>query len=142
MAASMMMNAHSPIPAKNEEPWNENCDPKYQIPRNTKSTAAMPAMVISTLNPAIETHQNIICIPFYKSFSAKSQSRLTTFAGSLKRMSCNLCRKHSFGSGAISNSCRHEELTGNGFDLKAHLQDRFMLQGWEKDFSKKMEVLN
>jgi hypothetical protein len=53
-----------------------------------------------------------------------------------------LCWKHSIGSGAISNSCRHEALTGIGFDIKAHLQDRFMLQGWEKDFSKNTEVLS
>ena len=50
--------------------------------------------------------------------------------------------KHSVGSSAISNGCRHGAVTGNSFDLKIHLQDRFMLQGREKIFSINTEVLN
>ncbi|MCL4337693.1 MAG: hypothetical protein M1129_05235 [Candidatus Thermoplasmatota archaeon] len=52
------------------------------------------------------------------------------------------CRKHSFGSGAISNSCRHGTVTGFSSDHSEHGQDRLMLQDWEKDFSTNTEVLN
>ena len=114
MAANIIINAHSPIPAKKEEPWKENWEPKYQIPRNTKRTAAIPAIVTSILNPGIETHLFIICRLFYKSFLAKSPLRLTTLIDPPKGQISKRCREHSFGSGAISNSCRHGTVTGYG----------------------------
>lgn len=53
-----------------------------------------------------------------------------------------LCRNHSLESGAISNGCRHEAVTGFSSDHSGHGQDRLMLQDWEKDFSTNKEVLN
>lgn len=40
---------------------------------------------------------------------------------------------HSIGSCAISNGCSPGAATGDSFVLNVHLQDRLMLQGWEKD---------
>ena len=54
----------------------------------------------------------------------------------------NWHRKHSFGSGAISNGCRSWAVTGFSSDHSEHGQDRLMLQDWENDFSTNTEVLN
>jgi hypothetical protein len=102
------------------------------------------AGICNILTPLIETPRPIIYTELYNSFPAEAHGDSPIFCAAERSLSFQYekCRKHSVGSGAISNSCRYGAVTGYSFDLREHGQDRLMLQGWEKNFTIYTEVLN